>query len=286
MRIINIILFFTILISCGQEKKLSPIFYEVSSDKGKAYILGSIHSSDDSIFPLPDYVMNRFYQSEEFIMELKPIENDSWLNLKAKKEENYFLKDHVSEETYKMVFELSENLSIPQNILTSLSPLEIISFIEEYELEKVGIKNNNGIESYLRFEANRIDIKVDGFESYDELIKNIGLADPKGNEELLKDYILNRNQIGDEAKELLKYWKEGNEQILIGKIKDYTRNYSNLTELLLNDRNKRMLNRIEELLILQNQVFIAVGLGHIIGENNLIEMLKEKGYSIKRIDAT
>lgn len=283
MRKIFKILIFTIILSCGHEKKLSPILYEVSSDIGKIYILGSIHSSDGSIFPLPDYIMNKFYKSEKFIMELIPIENNTLLNIEEENEENYFLKNNVSEDTYEMVLKLSENLSIPKNILTSLSPLKIISLLEEYELDKVGIKKEKSIESYLSYEANENGIKTDGFESYNKLLKKMNLTDSRENEERLKEYILNRNQIGEETKEILEYWKEGNEEKLTNKIQANYNKYPNFTRLLLNERNQRMLYKIEELLNSKHQVFIAVGLGHIIGERNIIEMLKEKGYFVHKI---
>lgn len=284
----NVLVIFLVIvtISCDTQKKVTPIFYEISNDKNKVYILGSIHTSDGSIIPLPNFIMEKFHQSEEFFMELKPSENDTLQYTDEKIEDEYYLKDHVSEETYQLVIELSKNLSIPQNILIKQKPSEIIIYLEEYELNKAGITKEKGIESYLYYEAKIKNIKIDGFDSYQEMMKNINAVDEKENEKRLKSYILNRDEIGEDAKEFLEFWKEGNEEKLVEKIENYSKEYSEIIQYLLRKRNQKMIYSIEEMLKSNKQIFIAVGLGHIIGNGNIIDILREKGYLVNKIKAT
>ncbi len=283
MKSLTKILLLIILVSCDQEKQISPIFYEVTSEKGKVFILGSIHSSDGSIFPLPNYIIERFNESNQFFMEIKPLQNDTLFQETIHDDLNYRLKEHISKETYMLVEDISNDLIIPQNILVSLRPSEIISLVEEHELQKVGISNKKGIESYLYYLANEQNMKVDGFESYAEILEKVEQVDTTETEEKLKDYLKNRKRITQETRELLELWKVGNEKGLMEKIKWFSNKYPTFTEIILLERNKKIIKKIEGLLSGKDITFVSIGLGHLIGEGNIIKILSEKGYNVELV---
>jgi uncharacterized protein YbaP (TraB family) len=55
-----------------------------------------------------------------------------------------------------------------------------------------------------------------------------------------------------------------------------------LNERMFNQRNKKMKKEILNFLENDKQVFVVVGVGHLILENNLLEMLSENGLKIQR----
>jgi uncharacterized protein YbaP (TraB family) len=50
--------------------------------------------------------------------------------------------------------------------------------------------------------------------------------------------------------------------------------------VLLDDRNKNWVNQLKDILKKEN-VFIAVGCGHLVGDKGLISLLKKEGYTVK-----
>jgi uncharacterized protein len=54
-------------------------------------------------------------------------------------------------------------------------------------------------------------------------------------------------------------------------------------KLLVDNRNENWLDNIDSL-ISQDKVFIAVGMGHLGGENGLLNLLRKKGYKLERIE--
>ena len=51
-------------------------------------------------------------------------------------------------------------------------------------------------------------------------------------------------------------------------------------DLLLDNRNKNWVTQLKT--IMQKQpVFVAVGAGHLVGENGLIALLKKEGYKLR-----
>lgn len=58
-----------------------------------------------------------------------------------------------------------------------------------------------------------------------------------------------------------------------------------VNEVMLKSRNEIWLTKIIKAFENHNSIFIAAGLLHWLGEYNLLDMLKEEGFSINRIDA-
>jgi uncharacterized protein YbaP (TraB family) len=55
------------------------------------------------------------------------------------------------------------------------------------------------------------------------------------------------------------------------------------SEALFADRNEAWLPRIDEL-VAHGSAFVAVGAGHLVGPENLLTMLRERGYEVRRLD--
>ncbi|MGI9541681.1 MAG: TraB/GumN family protein [Cyclobacteriaceae bacterium] len=58
--------------------------------------------------------------------------------------------------------------------------------------------------------------------------------------------------------------------------------FAEYTDLLLYDRNKTWIPKIEEI-IKEQQAFIAVGAGHLASKQGVVELLRAKGYTVKPI---
>ena len=53
------------------EPSLTPLLWHITAPNGQtAYLFGSIHSANESIYPLPDYVMDAFYRSDYLVLEI------------------------------------------------------------------------------------------------------------------------------------------------------------------------------------------------------------------------
>ena len=51
-------------------------------------------------------------------------------------------------------------------------------------------------------------------------------------------------------------------------------------DMLLNDRNKKWVKKLNEIMKTES-VFVAVGAGHLTGEQGLISLLKKEGYTVE-----
>ena len=53
-------------------------------------------------------------------------------------------------------------------------------------------------------------------------------------------------------------------------------------EKLFNDRNRKMVSKIEDYLKGKGIYFVIVGAGHMIGEKGIVETLRKKGYRVEQ----
>ena len=55
-----------------------------------------------------------------------------------------------------------------------------------------------------------------------------------------------------------------------------------LNQRIYNERNLKMAAKVEEFLKANKKIFVVVGVGHLILEDNVLEILSKKGYSIQK----
>lgn len=77
--------------------------------------------------------------------------------------------------------------------------------------------------------------------------------------------------------DLRKNYREGNEAELV---KYMTQ--PDTEKLLVTERNEEWVPRLRWRL--ENNIFMAVGAGHLIGEKNLLKLLEKEGYSVKKLN--
>ena len=58
--------------------------------------------------------------------------------------------------------------------------------------------------------------------------------------------------------------------------------YDQFMQIMLDDRNKKMLKTIKEEFEF-GDVFVAVGISHLIANNSLLELLNDQGYKLEVI---
>lgn len=122
--------------------------------------------------------------------------------------------------------------------------------------------------------ANSNDVRVTGLEKAREVLelltKTPEFSEGKSDAALLKEY----------ERALRFYKKEQIDQY----VKDYLVEDLSLAakKLLIDQRNLNWLGDIEKLLA-SDEVFIAIGMGHLGGEKGLLTLLESRGYAVERI---
>ena len=119
-------------------------------------------------------------------------------------------------------------------------------------------------------------------ESMEKQLRLLGEMDEEDQELFLKQTLKDLEIVEQMASEILASWEAGDAQRLDSVIQMSFKNYPHIYDRLIVQRNMEWKKRIVELGKKNSNIMIIVGAGHLIGKDNLIEMLAEEGFDFKQ----
>ena len=101
----------------------------------------------------------------------------------------------------------------------------------------------------------------------------------------MRQTLLHIDTIGDEIDKIFDAYFAGDVEAMarIVATEDDTPGVQAYMEKVMFARNKTMAQSIDRLLMDPGPYFIVVGVGHLVGERNLLGHLERKGYGVKRV---
>ncbi len=283
----------------------TPVFYEVTSPEGsKLYLLGTIHIGDNGTAYLPQEIYDALAASDALAVEInvntleERIEKDSkiaaWYRKGLMYDDGTTMKDHLDDEWYAYACRLGKLMGYTY-LGDSVRPSVLASGYGYLLLETDGtLSAEKGVDQRLLQLAKESGKKVyDVEELKDNLTMDSRYSD-KVQKWLLqsvptylrKDYVA-------ECLEMYRLWCEGDEAALREYLKedipaDITEEELQLMEsyndVLVVERDAKMLAKAMDYLESDETVFMAVGLAHVLGETGLVDALRQEGYTVALVD--
>lgn len=262
----------------GQPNKQDKqIIYEVKSSKGKVYVMGVMHTGKLELYPLRKEIEEAFTQSKYLATER---------NLNRSVDPNVFgdsFENHTSKEAINKVKQLASAYDLSYEEVRKNNISAVMGMFQYKAEQKAGFFSKYGIDSYLTYRANKINKIIKEVEGLEYEIKIAQRLNKECSEEII-------NSIPIDIKKLEEIHKEGYEIVKTGNIVEASKTAdaeqstnSKFMKIYWEERNKVMTDNIEKYLASGETYFVAVGAGHVVGENGIIKVLQDKGYQVKRI---
>lgn len=298
------------------EASAKGFFWEAKANGNTVYMLGSIHLASTDIYPLSDKLLDAYHNADALAVEVNLFDQAGALGLvnRAFYTDGTTLKDHVSKETYDKVIALGASFGYPESQMAMLKPWYIyISFYsmtmtdsgtatEAATSANLGIDMNFLTDAYL---SGKPILEVEGYKGQGDMLESF--SDELG-EYLVNETIdsLNKtvqgtdNSNSDSLDQMLELWRTGDAD----SFKQYTSFDYEYKDMISDDttaaeqkvltefydklfiiRNKTMAAYIESLLKAEGGhiYYVIVGAGHYLGDDNIIDILSDKGYVITQI---
>jgi len=271
----------------GQEQK--SFLWKVRSKTSTVYVLGSIHFLKQENYPLNPRIDRAFDQSTVLVVEAN-ISDPGKLNPQKLLEsalypENDNLERHVSTDTYDYVKRETGNLGLPFELVNKQKPWFLALTLEALELMKLGFDPRYGVDIYFLSKAQGTK-KILELESLDEQIDLLSNFSDREQEYFLLYTLKDLHVLGEQASTLVKAWRSGNtgeiESVFTKSVKEDGR-LAPIFEKLIDNRNRKMISKIEGYLNTDGTYFVVVGAGHLVGNKGIIEILKSKGYTVEQL---
>ena len=263
------------------QKNNNTLLWQVSGNglKHPSFLFGTFHLLCKDDIHFSDPLKEAVKESNEIYMELDMDDPSTLLSgmLYMNMQDGKKLSDLYTPEEYKKLETyFTDSLNTPMIMFQRAKPYFLVALLYpkmmdcsspsgvEEELLKIAKENKKEIKGLetMQFQASVFDSIPYEWQAK-ELLKNIDSFSTYKNE-------------FDEMIELYKNQELDSMQNMVGASEFGSDKYE---DILLKDRNKKWVKELSE--IMKNEsVFVAVGAGHLSGDNGLINLLKKDGYIV------
>lgn len=190
----------------------------------------------------------------------------------------------LSEEVYTDFYTLAGRFGVPAGALDNLKPSPATTTVLFLELGNIGF-GPQGVEMRFLEQAERDDLPQGSLESLEfqtSLLANLG----EGNEDaLVADFVEQIGTLEDYMNEAVSAWREGDigridESLLTDMAEQFPEDFA----AMFTRRNRNWVPQIMAMLDDADTEFVLVGVGHMPGEDGLLELLRQEGATVRSLD--
>ncbi len=252
------------------------------------YLAGTIHLLREKDYPLPDVFEQAYKDSARLIFELPPdSEGNGEVVQRMRKLGAYpdgdELSKHIDPGTYRRFVAWADKNDYSLEALKKLRPWFLSLIISNVEYQSLGATSEHGLDTYFEKRANDDKKPGAGLESVEFQITLFTGLTTHMQEELLVQTLNELETMQKDFDELLAAWRSGDLDNLHKFLFRDADKFPELMEEFLTKRNKAWVAPLEKYLKSGEHIMVLVGAGHLCGKDGLLELLKQKGCTVKQL---
>lgn len=274
-----------------QKADSKGFFWKLKKGDNTVYLLGSIHVASKDMYPLSPTVEKAFSVSDKLVVEADILHIDqeklaAQTLAKGTYPEGEKIQDHISPELYAKLAKFLKDNGLPENALDGYKPWLVQNVLTSLAV-KAGY-SEPGIDSYFLSKAGKKQIlELEGMDFQLNMLAGVTSEFQEG---MLRDMLMTpeTEDAGNGLDMIASLWKKGNAQGLASLLEEsaYASEEAFLyNQYLFEDRNVGMEKKVRGYLNdgTGNTYFVIAGAGHFVGQDSIIQMLKENGYTAQRL---
>jgi len=269
-----------------------PFLWKIKGQKD-SYLYGTIHLTDERVLALPDFVVDAIKSSDTIYTEIILDQN---AQLKAQEMSQLTNGQTLDKILPKTLYQRTDQYLKSKGLsITRLNNLKVWSLANTLTtLDSIFADQNkvaldvyiSGIAADNRKEVGGLELITEQIEVFESLTTNEQITMLEDTLEYLEEY----DKIGgNPSEELLDAYLKGDEELISYLIMEsYDENdpiSKKFIDLLFTQRNHKMTQSITEK-IRENpnkSYFFTVGAGHYPGEDGILNLLREEGFTVERV---
>lgn len=275
------------ILQLGAQPK--SFLWEARSGGSTVYLLGSIHMGKDTMYPLKPAIEQAFNKSKVLAVEININDlnaNDFADDFQYK--DGKTLKTELSDTLYKKFEESFRKIGGSVAFFNNFKPTVLIQTLSMLALAKSGYKANLGVDLYFLKKAKDAKKEIVELEKVeDQLNLLLGDGETDTSEKYLYYSLCELDNTVAVIDSLMYAWLEGDAERMNALVKQNegeNQEYDEYMKKLLDDRNHKMTEKVEDMLSKKNTYFVIVGAAHLVGETGIVNLLKNTGkYKVKQL---
>jgi len=263
-----------------------PPIWVVSDADSEITLYPTLHIMPENVSWKSDELSKRLAEADEVWFEIMPgSEADPALQMKTIElgmAPGSSVSSNMSEEEVAALKELLTPLGVPFEAADSMRPWMLST------MASVGLLVDNGFDPSAGVEKQLLPMtegkKIRALETAESQLQMLASIPDEVQLNMLKDMLGEMDETVTDLQELVKDWSVGDVADLENELLDEMKaEYPAAFNAIFTQRNKNWVDQIEIEMNGSGTDFIAVGAGHLVGEDGVPAMLKARGYDVKRL---
>lgn len=270
----------------------TPLIWEARSPSTTVYLFGTVHVGARKLYPLSPAVEHAYSASRVLALEADP--TDQSAVLAATRGSTYTPPDslvhHISPELLGELKKALPAVGLPVEYAEVMRPELLAMTLAMMEVGRQGYDPNLGLDIYLARRAKQDGKRIVELESIAGQLALLGSFSPELQEGMLRTAVdgVSKGSLSADIRDLVSAWRAGDEKRLWELVNKEVEELPaaqalELREQLYDSRNREMTVKIVAMLAGTEPTLVAVGVGHLLGPNGIVELLRKKGFSIRRL---
>jgi hypothetical protein len=267
------------------------LLYEVKSDAGTVYLFGTIHVGKPEFYPLDAKVNNAFAASSALYLEVNLSDASLVMNAStmATYPEGTSLDRALSPSVKTKLYAALERYGLPREAAVRMKPWMLGQTLLLMEATRRGYDPAYASELHLLGLATAQRKEVRGLETLSEQFAIFDRMPESAQQSFLEEIVdaLDSPRMAMDLDALVTAWSHGDERELENELvrerAEGTAFARDVLPRLVDDRNRTMAERIAGIVRSGKTTFVAVGALHLVGDNGLVALLRERGFTVRAL---
>jgi uncharacterized protein YbaP (TraB family) len=268
------------------QTQANPTLWHIKGEAGEVYLLGSVHVLPPDVQWRTPAITNALSRSDVFVFEV-PEDSAALAQLQTLIQAKGFLPQDQSLRAKLHPAALADYDSAlkasglpPENVEHERPWLAGLQMMFA-QIAKLKYSANDGVDSVLMAQAAKDNKQMRYLETIPEQFALLAPDDPKLELQEFESGLKDLRDISAGIGPMVKAWSKGNQAELDTLINGDLDEFPEARTLLLDDRNRRWVPKIEAMLKEKHVFFITVGAGHLTGAKGVPALLRKDGYRVE-----
>lgn len=263
----------------------TTFMWRVQGRGATVYLLGSVHAMREDSYPLPPAMETAFESVEKLVFEVDLDNlNSAAIQMLAAGtlDGEQTLEKTVGPATWAELLVQVEKIDFPAAMFQRMKPWMAAVTITALAMTEAGYLPSAGVDAHFSRRAEEAGKETIALETAEFQVGLFADLTEEQSLAFLRYTLADVETVIPDLDELSAHWRAGKVEAVEALMAEGFDEFPELLEKMVTARNRTWMPPIEGLLAGDSDAMVVVGALHLVGEEGLVNLLREKGYTVDR----
>ena len=270
------------------EEPSSPLLWKIERGASTLYLFGTFHLLTADVVWLDERITSALESADELVLEIAAEQTDASLVTRLVREKGMYdtadgLQRVLSAETYDDLVKQAGAVGIPAQFIGRLRPWYASIMLSIQYAQVQGFRPEFGVEATLTALAKAHNTPVLGLETTEQQLSMLAGHSNRVQVLMLEDTLAQLEDLPRLLDDMTRAWVTGDEDGIADLIIGGASEIPELYEAAILQRNRNWIPFLEARLQKPGTYLVAVGVGHLVGDDSVVTLMREEGYRVRPV---